>query len=107
MPGSMGRMNASTPLAVLELSGHSLTLRVRPSFLASMFGAKALVVSPDEVEAVYPARGRLRYKAICIRPLKQPPSYFLTVGSDRASILSAIASAGFHVEWDERGFSYA
>ena len=107
MPGSMGRMNASTPLAVLELSGSSLTLRVRPSFLASLFGAKALVVSPDQVEEVFPARGRLRSKAICIRPINQPPSYFLTVGGDRAPILSAIAAAGFRVEWDERGFSYA
>jgi len=99
-------MTASTPLAVLELSDRSLTLRVRPGFLASLFGAKALVVSPDDVEAVFPARGRLRSKAIGIRPLRQPPSYFLTVGADRAPILSAIASAGFPVEWDERGFSY-
>jgi hypothetical protein len=57
MPGSMGRMNASTPLAVLELSGPQLSLRVRPRFLMAMFGAKPLAVSPAEVEAVFPARG--------------------------------------------------
>jgi hypothetical protein len=100
-------MNASTPLAVLELSDRSLTLRVRPGFLASLFGAKALVVAPEQVESVFPARGRLRSKAIGIRPLKQPPSYFLTVGADRAQILSAIAAGGFPVEWEEHDFSYA
>ena len=106
IPGTMGRMNASTPLAVLEVSDGSLTLRVRPNFLATLFGAKALALAPAQVEAVFPARGRLRYKAIGIRPLKQPPSYFLTVGADRSPILSTIAAAGFPVEWEERGFSY-
>ena len=107
LPGTLGRMNASTPLGVLELSDRLLTLRVRPRFLASLFGAKPLVVSPEQVEAVFPARGRLRYKAIGIRPINQPPSYFLTVGADRVAILTAIASAQFPVEWDERRFSYA
>jgi hypothetical protein len=55
MPGKMGRMNASTPLAVLELSERSLSLKVRPSFLASLFGVKPLVVAPEQVEAIFPA----------------------------------------------------
>jgi hypothetical protein len=100
-------MNASTPLAVLEIRERSLTLRVRPSFLAALFGAKGLVVTPEQVEVIFPARGRLRHKAIGIRPIGEAPSYFLTVGGDRAPILSAIATAGFPVDWDERGFSYA
>jgi hypothetical protein len=40
MPGALGRMNASAPLAVLEMLEGSLTLRVRPSFLAAMFVQK-------------------------------------------------------------------
>jgi hypothetical protein len=107
MVGGLGRMNASTPLGVLELSGQSLTLRVRPRFLARIFGVQPLVVEPNEVEAVFPSRGRLRTRAICIRPLQQPPSYFLTVGGDRSAILSAIASGGFPVDWNERAFSFS
>jgi len=84
-----------------------LARRVRPSCLASLFGAKPMVVTPEKVEVVYPSRGRLRYKAIGIRPLHGPPSYFLTVGADRGAILTEIAAAGFPVEWSERGFSYA
>jgi hypothetical protein len=106
-PGGMGRFNASYPLGVLELDGQSLTLRVRPAFLARLFGGHPLVVVPDQVEVVFPSRARLRYKAIGIRPLHQPPSYFLTMGSDRASILSAIASAGFPMDWNEHKFSFA
>lgn len=104
VPGSMGRMNASVPLGVLELSAGVLTLRVRPGFLAAVFGAKPLVVAPREVDAIFPARGRLRSSAIGIRPHGAPPSYFL-LGGDRASILSAIAAAGFPVEWEERSYS--
>ena len=106
VPGSMGRMNATMPLGVLELSGALLTLRVRPRFLTAMFGAKPLVVSPAEVDAIFPARGRLRSSATGIRPHGTPPSYFL-LGGDRASILSAIAAAGFPVQWEERSYSYS
>jgi hypothetical protein len=105
VPGSMGRMNATVPLGVLELSGAVLTLRVRPRFLAAMFGAKPLVVAPAEVDAIFPARGRLRSSAIGIRAHGAPPWYFL-VGRDRAPRLSAIAAAGFPVQWDERSYSY-
>ena len=105
MPGSMGRMNASVPLGILELSGNRITLRVRPAFLATMFGSKPLIVTPAQVEVVFPARGRLRYRAIGIRPRNEPPCYFL-LGGDRQFILSAIAAAGFHVQWEERVYSY-
>jgi hypothetical protein len=104
VPGSTGRINASVPLGVLELSGGVLTLRVRPRFLAAMFGAKPLIVAPAEVDAIFPARGRLRSSAIGIRPHGAPPSYFL-VGRDRAPILSAVAAAGFPVQWEERSYS--
>ena len=104
LPGAMGRMNASVPLGVLDLSGDRLTLRVRPRFLASMFGAHPLSVAPPDVESIFPARARLRYPAIGIRPRDEPPSYFL-LGGDRSSMLTAIAAAGFPVEWSERTYS--
>lgn len=104
--GGVGRINASTPLAVLELQGDVLTLRVRGGFLNKMFGIQRLTVDPESVSAIYPSRARLRTKAIAIRPWRQPPSYFLTIGNDRATILTALAAAGFPVEWDERRYSY-
>ena len=42
LPGTMGRMNATTPLAVLEVANQTLTLRLRPHFLGSLFGFKIL-----------------------------------------------------------------
>jgi len=107
VPSGLGRMKASVPLGLLELTGPSLTLRVRPAFLARMFGTRPLVVTPPDVETVFPARGRLRPAAIGIRPYGQPPSYFLTVDNNRAVILTALGDAGFQVEWNEHKFSYA
>ena len=103
VPGNLGRMNASTPLAVLELNGPLLTLRIRPRFISKLFGMSTLRVEPDGVEAIFPAKGRLRYPAICIRPRGEPPFYFLL--GDRASILTTLAAAGFPVEWEERAYS--
>jgi hypothetical protein len=103
VPGNMGRLNATTPLAVLELNGPWLTLRIRPQFLSNLFGARALRVEPGGLEAIFPSKGRLRYPAICIRPHGEPPFYFLL--GDRASILTTLAAAGFPVEWEERAYS--
>jgi hypothetical protein len=103
VPGALGRMNASTPLAVLELTGSFLTLRVRPQFLARLFGMRTLQVQPFGVDAIFPAKGRLRYPAVCVRPHGEPPYYFLV--KDRAPILTALAAAGFPIIWEERAYS--
>lgn len=107
VPGSMGRINASTPLGVMEIAPGRLTLRVRPRFMTSIFGAKALVVAPADVEVIFPARRQLRYRAVGIRPLGEPPSYFITPRENRALVLSAAAAAGFPVQWEERDYSYS
>ncbi len=107
VPGSMGRMNASTPLGVLEIAPGRLTLRVRPRFMASLFGARALVMTPADVEVIFPARRKLRYRAVGIRPYDEPPSYFIVPGGNRGPILSAVAAAGFPVQWEERDYSYS
>jgi hypothetical protein len=119
VPTFLGRINATNPLARLELGDSALTLRLRPAFLIRwQFACEPLVLSPSEVEGVFPARGRLRAPAIGIRPLHGPPSYFLTApgpvrwyfgawSADRASILSAMSEAGFPVEWEERSCSRA
>ncbi len=117
MPTPFGRISSTNPLAVLAIVDSTLILRLRPEALTQWTcGVEPLALSPSEVEAVYPARGRLRAPAIGIRPLHGPPSYFLTApgrlrwyfgpwSADRASILSAIEAAGFPVEWEERDFS--
>jgi hypothetical protein len=117
VPTPFGRINATNPLAVLAIVDSKLTLHVRPQPLARWTrGVEPLALSPAEVEAVFPARARLRAPAIGIRPLHGPPSYFLTApgpvrwyigqwSSDRASILEAIEAAGFPVDWEERAFS--
>jgi hypothetical protein len=104
VPGSLGRTNATYPLAVLEVEPGKLTLQIRPKFLAAMFGIKALEVSPADVEAVFPARARLHSRAIAIRPKSAPPSYFILQG-DRDSILRKVALAGFLVSLEERKYS--
>lgn len=103
VPGLMGRMNASTPLAVLELDGRVLTLRVRPQLISRLFGMKMLRVEPFGVEAIFPAKGRLRYSAICVRPHGEPPFYFLV--GERTPILTTLSTAGFPVDWQERAYS--
>jgi hypothetical protein len=113
LPGLYWRITTGSPWAVLELVESSLILRMRPEGLARLaWGIETFVVSPSEVEAVFPACGRLRVPAIGIRPLHGPPSYFLTApwyarsrSADRRAILSAIEAAGFSVEWEERRFS--
>jgi hypothetical protein len=117
LPTPFGRISSTNPLAVLAIADSTLTLRLRPEALARWTcGVEPLALNPSEVEAVYPAHGRLRAPAIGIRPLHGPPSYFLTApgrlrwyfgpwSADRALILSAIEAAGFPVEWEERTFS--
>ena len=103
VPGSLGRVNATTPLAVLELNAPVLRLRLRPQLLSRLFGMSNLRVEPADVEAIFPAKGRLKYPAVCIRPRGGPPFYFLL--RDRAPVLTTLAEAGFPVDWEERAYS--
>jgi hypothetical protein len=132
VPGPRGRLGTTAPLGALELIGPSLILRIRPSALARFSFVEPLVLSPSEVETVFPARARIfGWPAIGLRPLHGPPSYFLTLprgprwllavnmplwklvdrryvpvyGTERPSILAAIEAAGFPVHWEERRYS--
>jgi hypothetical protein len=119
LPSPLGRITTTYHVAVLEIIDGALTLRLRPEPLMRLtLRIQTLNLRPDEVEAVFPARSRIRIPAIGVRPLHGPPSYFLTaagplrwyfgrISSDRAEILAAIESAGFPVTWEERGFSRA
>lgn len=119
LPSPLGRVTTTYQVAVLEIVDGTLILRLRPEPLMRLtLRIETLRLHPEQVEAVFPARGRLRIPAIGIRPVDRPPSYFLTaagplrwyfgpISSDRAAILTAIESAGFPVAWEERMFSRA
>jgi hypothetical protein len=104
MPASMGRVNATWPLAVLEVTSGELSLRLRPRILAVMFGARRLHASTAENTLAFPARGWFGSKGIGIQVDNQRPYYFLR--ADQAGLLSALAAAGFAVTWDEQRIRY-
>ena len=108
VPGPGGRRVFSSPLGVLELTEGQLTLRIRQRWLSRLAGLEPeiLVVNPNGIEAIFPARGRRGGKAICIRPVDQPASYLLTGRLDRSAILGAAAATGFPVQWDELEYSW-
>jgi hypothetical protein len=91
------------PLAVLELDGSSLALRMRPRFLERLFAGDPLVVQPADLEAVFPATGMLRSPGVGLRPHGRHVYYFWT--RQRESVLTALAAAGWPVSWEERRFT--
>jgi hypothetical protein len=105
LPGRLGRMNATAPLAVLALEGSQLTLQVRPAWLVQLFGATARYVarSSDGIE-VFPTRGMLRSSGIALKPPDRATRYFWT--RRREEVLAAAAAEGFAVSWEERKFVY-
>lgn len=98
-PGWFGMMEATTPLAVLEVFGDTFRLRLRPRILGSMFGVEPLVANALEMEEVFSA-ARLVRVGIGFRPRGGPPYYLWT--SNRDDVLSAFESAGFPVTWQAR-----
>jgi hypothetical protein len=97
VPSPMGRLNATWPLATLELSGAALRLAVTPGRL---FGVKPLSAGPSAVELVFPVRRRLGPVGIALRPPGVPDSYFWT--RRQTEVLAALAAAGFPVSWEEQ-----
>ena len=98
-PGWFGTMEASTPLAVLEVFGRALRLRVRPRLVGRMFGMEALVANDTDVEEVF-AAFRVARIGIGFRPRNGPTYYLWT--SQRDDVLSTLESLGFPVTWQPR-----
>jgi hypothetical protein len=104
LPGSFGRMNATTPLAVLELTGPSLRLYVRPRLIGRLFGIRPVTAtSSDNLEA-FPVRAKLWTSGVGMGRNGDAVVYFWT--AQREEVLQALASAGFRVSWEERRFAY-
>jgi hypothetical protein len=104
LPGAFGRVNATWPLAVLDILGGELWLRVRAQSLARMFGAGELHTPPADNVIVFPVRGRVGSKGIGISVAGGSPYYFLR--NNQSEMLTTIAFVGFNVEWRERRIRY-
>ena len=104
LPGTLGRTNATWPLAVLDLGPCSIKLGIRPKLLARMFGVSSITVTrSDDVEA-FPVRRRLGTRGVGVRRNQGAPVYFWTTQPE--AVLQALASADWPVSWDERRFAY-
>jgi hypothetical protein len=104
--GRFGRVNATVPLVVLELSAVALTLRIRPKAIGRMFGAGSLTWTASDLIGIYPARGRWvsGHSGLAI----ESPSgvcYFWTF--EREYILGALELQHFPVSWGERFISFS
>jgi hypothetical protein len=98
--GALGRMNATMPLAVLEVTAEKLTLRVRPAPIAAVFGTKPFTAEVSSVAEVFPVRGRLATKGVGILVNDQPVAYFWT--TQTRGVLLSLANVGYPVSWQEQ-----
>jgi hypothetical protein len=100
LPWLYDRIHAAAPLAVLELTGSSVTVRVRPRLLARGLQA-SVTLEPAGVEAIFPIKTRLAgYEGIGLLRTGGSVTYFWS--SRREELLSALAAGGFPVGWEER-----
>lgn len=97
IPFWLGRLNASTPLAWLELGPNGLAFGVR---LGRLFGIEPLALTVSDAPRCYPVRGFLRSGGVAIQPEGTRPWYFWTGAV--SEILSTLAWAGFQVTWEEQ-----
>jgi hypothetical protein len=73
LPGGFGRMNATWPLATLELVGTQMTLLVRPRLVSRLFGVGRFSLSRDQVVELFPVRGRgLGGSGVGLQPVGAP-----------------------------------
>ena len=98
-PTFLGKMEASYPLVVLEISTNALQLRVRPRILAGMFGIPRLLASPSTVDEIYFVSRRFRV-GVAIVPEDSAIFSFWTPHADQ--VLGRLVSAGFAVSAEER-----
>jgi hypothetical protein len=89
VPGALGRVNASMPLAELTVRDGELALRPR-WFGAWFFTRFAVPVS--EIEQAFPLRGRVLTPGVGLSLTDGEEAYFWTFDGDR--VLAALAGVG-------------
>jgi hypothetical protein len=98
-------MNATYPLAVLELTDSSLNLYVRPRLIARLFGIGCVVATNSDGLEAFPVTGRFwAPQGVGLARCGDAAAYFWT--TRREDVLQALVSASFRVTWEERRFSY-
>lgn len=99
MPSSLGYMQATIPLAVMELSGRRLVVRLRPRLLGKITGTNSLEIEPASGVTVLPVRSNWTWQGMEIRVQGRQSYYFWT--RKRAEIMAALAAAGFDISSEE------
>lgn len=100
MPGSFGKVSATWPLGFMDANDYRVEVRIRPGWLARMFGARPMRVTPaDEVE-VFPARGMFGTAFIGIRAGEREWC------SGRAEVMGRLQASGYRVTSTERKIVY-
>lgn len=101
VPGPMGRINSTYPLAVLKVAPEGMTLRLRPRIVARLVGASGFTATPSEMDLIFPVKGWTSGGVGLVRH-GAPVVYFFT--RQRLAILNALVAAGFRVSPEERRF---
>jgi hypothetical protein len=98
----LGRVNASSPLAVLSVTGRTLELRLRPKAIGGLVGSRQSPWQFDELLTIYPVRGKwFRFnQGVAVEAISSPLSYFWT--RQPAEVLTVLAQHGLPVDWAER-----
>lgn len=96
---SMGRLNASSPLATLRAAPGWARIEIRPALTSRLMGYQAHTFQADTATTAFPVGGRLRTTGIGHQSTNEPPSYFWCSG--REEILTALGGCGFRVDWQE------
>ncbi len=100
LPGTLGYLQATIPLVVLEVAAERLILRVRPRALGRIAGIDRLTAAPGDDLVAFPVKSNRTWQGIEFRLPTRPSFYFWT--RSRGEILDALTSAGFRVS-DEEG----
>lgn len=94
IPTATGRLSATMPLAVLELSGSTLVFRIRPRWVLAMVGARIFEAAAGDGTVIFPVH-QLAGVGVGIRSRGQPAWYFRSFSN--WDILAAASAAGFEV----------
>jgi hypothetical protein len=94
IPVAVGRLSATFPMAVLEISGSTLVFRIRPRWVQAFVGARTLTASAGDGTVLFPV-DQLAGIGVGVRPASEPAWYFRSLSP--GDILDAAAAAGFDV----------
>ncbi len=99
--GRLGKVHATWPLVLLDVTTTDLTLRMRPAFLGAMFGARPLTATLGPGIQAFPARSSWSWGSyVGIRTPDGGEGY--VYASDPGRILNRLAFSGCDVDPRER-----